>query len=570
MKRELALGIDCGGTHTDAALLAISGANAELLATAKTVTDHQDLTASICNAVRELRAEADFAAITRVTLGTTLAINALVQGRADKVGLALSAGPGLDPVHFVLGENICIVPGGMDHRGVEVAPLYTAELAKEAAAWPQAGVAAIACVAKFSPRNPAHENEMAKVAAAASGLPVTIGHELSGSLNFPRRIATAYYNAAIARLHQQFLNSVEKALAELGINASMRLLKADGGAIAFVQSRREPVQSILSGPSASVMGALAVWPELGKACSLMLDMGGTTTDIALFLNGSPVVDRKGMRLLGRRTLVRSLASLSIPIGGDSLLKVTADGDVSVGPERDGPAMAFGGPRPTLLDALNFLDQHVIGNGRGDLVASLAGLNSLSAIRTGAEIAQTAVQVALAAITRAAYDLVENINSRPIYTLAALRAAREARPAQACLVGGPAHCVAARLADALGMPVTIAPYADVANAIGAALTRPTASLDIYADSAKGELWAPALNLKERIGAAASLEQIKTRACELLQDQMTKDGGDDVPIEPVSADLFATLDDYGRSAKDMRATAQARPGLAATLCQNKLCA
>lgn len=565
MKRELALGIDCGGTHTDAALLDLSGDCAQLLASAKTTTNHNDLTASICEAVRRLKAESAFAEIVRVTLGTTLAINSLVQDKADKVGLALSAGPGLDPIHFALGDYVCVVPGGLDHRGVEVQKLYTDELAREAASWPQKGVSAIACVGKFSPRNPAHENAMAMVAANASSLPITIGHELSGSLNFPRRIATAYYNAAIARLHQQFLDSVEAALVQLGINSQLRLLKADGGAIPFAQSRREPVQSILSGPSASVMGTMAVWPEVANVCSLMLDMGGTTTDIALFLNGSPVVDRQGMNILGRRTLVRSLASLSIGIGGDSLIKITPAGEVAVGPEREGPAMAFGGQKPTLLDALNFLDQQMQTSDRGDLGASVAGINNLAANKTGEALAKEVVQIALETIVRAVYELVENINSKPIYTLAALKAVKEARPAQACLVGGPAHCIATRLADALGMPVAIAPNADVANAIGAALTRPTAALDVYADSARAELWVPALNVRERIGATTGLEQIKTRAAELLAVKMAADDCETVPIETVSADLFATLDDYGRGAKDMRVTVQATPGIARALCK-----
>ncbi|MDE5879397.1 MAG: hydantoinase/oxoprolinase family protein, partial [Desulfovibrio sp.] len=532
--------MDAGGTHTDAALLAIPEASsglpeARLLASAKVSTRHEDLPGTVrtvLGALERALAEAGqdgralLGRVERATLGTTLAVNALVQGRADKVGLALSAGPGLDPVHFILGEHACIVPGGLDHRGVEVAPLFTGPLAQSAARWPADGVAAVACVGKFSPRNPAQEQQMGEVAAAASGLPVTLGHSLSGRLNFPRRIATAYYNAAVARLTGEFLDAVEAALREAGVQTPVRLLKADGGAAPLAFSRREPVQSILSGPAASVMGVMALWPEAAGGCSLLLDMGGTTTDMALFYEGSPVVDRDGMLLMGRRTLVRALAAVSIGVGGDSLIRPerAADGApaVHVGPLREGPAMAFGGARPTLLDALNVLAEP--GATCGDAAASRAGMEALAAAAGPASapggaqgLARLAVADACAQVVRAAYDLVESVNARPIYTLAALKAVREARPGRACLVGGPAASVRPYLEAALGLPVSIPAHAEVANAIGAGLAVPTATLEAYADTGRGVLNEPALELAERIGRDATLKAVAARTKELLEER-----------------------------------------------------
>lgn len=567
MSETIILGIDCGGTHTDAALLAVNGASCRLLAKAKTATLHNNLPASIADAVHLLSQDLGKLPenIARVTIGTTLEINALVQGKADKVGLALTAGPGLDPVHFALGEHVCIVPGGLDHRGVEVEKPYLDILAKEAPKWAAAGITTCACVGKFSPRNPEHEDAMAQTITKACGLPVTMGHMLSGKLNFPRRIATAYYNAAVARLHANFLSAVENGLAALGIKMQLRLLKADGGAIPFQVSAREPVQSILSGPAASVMGALAIWPGAAEGCSLLLDMGGTTTDIAMFLNGSPVVDRAGMTILGRHTLVRSLASISIAVGGDSCFGIgnTSSGkpEITVGPEHLGPARAFGGQRATLLDALNFLDGTKSGIERGDLAASVQGIKELAkaAGQTPEAVASAAVSAALAKIAQAAYELVERVNSRPVYTLAALKAARQARPTKICLVGGPAECIRDRLAQTLGLPIEIPPNSSVANAIGAALTVPTASLEVYADTGKGMLTAPALNYSERIPASWTLEQAKATACDLLRQKLTADGITDSKVEVVEADLFATLDDYGRGSKDMRVACQVQPGI-----------
>lgn len=573
---NLALGIDCGGTHTDAALLEVDEdkGSAKLLASAKTITLHDNLPGSISDALVQIKksgvSSADLGRIRRVTLGTTLEINALVQDKADKVGLALAAGPGLDPRHFVIGDEVCIVPGGLDHRGVEVSRLYVDELRKQAAAWAKRGVAAIACVGKFSPRNPEQETAMGKAAASASGLPVTLGHTLSGKLNFPRRIATAWYNAAVSRIHEDFLGSVERAFKEHGISAQCRLLKADGGAIPFAISRREPVQSILSGPAASVMGVLALWQNAATGCAILFDVGGTTTDMALFYAGSPVMDRDGMLIRGRRTLVRSLASVSIGVGGDSLLSVRKDESnalsIETGPLREGPAMAFGGVRPTLLDALNTLDGEGSSIERGNVQTSIKGLqqfcvdNGLEVSRCR-EIAQKAVDNALDKINRGVYDLVEGINSRPVYTLAALKSVPQARPQKACLVGGPALCLRERLQKSLGIPVEISPNSQVANAVGAALTLPTASLEIYADTGKRELFAPACDFNEKIPVNYTLDQARNRACELLKLRLEAEGITDSKVEVVEADLFATLDDYGRGAKDMRVAAQVRPGIVA---------
>lgn len=568
---EYVLGIDAGGTHTDAVLCGPEG----LVAAAKTVTRHDDLPASVADVLRRLREHPAVRAgmlerICRVTLGATLAVNAIVQDRADRVGLALSAGPGLAPERFALGEHVCVVPGGLDHRGTEVTPLAPEALARAAAGWKAEGVRAVACVGKFSPRNPAHENVMRDVAARACGLPVTCGHALSGQLNFPRRIATAYYNAAVARLHAAFLDAVEGELARAGIRAPVRLLKADGGAVPAALSRREPVQSILSGPAASVMGVMALAPVEEDDCSLLMDMGGTTTDLAVFVEGSPVVDRDGMLLGGRRTLVRALASLSIGVGGDSLLTPVEDG-VRVGPLREGPACAFGGTRPTLLDALNVLDAETPGCPlSGDAAASRRALEALAAAggRSCATLAQQAVEDALRQIGEAAATLLRGCNERPVYTLAALKGMRTLRPRRVWLVGGPADRLRRRLAQCMALPVDCPPHADVANAVGAALTLPTAALEVYADTGRGLLRAPALDHEERLAASARLPQVEARALELLRDHLAENGAAEAAdgtarLEVLEADSFATLDDGGYGARDMRVSCQVVPGIAGRL-------
>ena len=607
MSETFVLGIDAGGTHTDAVLLACDAAGgvadadaggtggaggealpaARLVASAKTRTRHDNLPASVREVLAALAKAApgcDFGAISRVTLGATLAVNALVQERADPVGLALSAGPGLDPRRFALGSHVCLVPGGLDHRGVEVSPLRVDALPAAVEAWAREGVAAVACVGKFSPRNAAHEQSMAEaVREAQPQMSVSMGHRLSGRLNFPRRMATAYFNAAVQRLHNEFLDAVQSALAEAGITAAVRLLKADGGAVPLALSRREPVQSILSGPAASVMGVLALCggsKAMRGGCSLLLDMGGTTTDMALFVDGSPVVDRDGMLLKGRRTLVRALASVSIGVGGDSLITVHAGSSaatgaarpVHVGPLREGPAMAFGGARPTLLDALNVLNSEASTSTiagadtvAGDVAASVAGIGALAATcgLSPQALAQMAVDDALAQVAEATRALVDGINARPIYTLAALKAVREARPQHVWLVGGPAACVARRMCQALGLPVQTPQHADVANAAGAALTLPTDTLELYADTGRCVLTVPALDLTERIGKSYSLGEARQRASALLRERLEAAGVSGARVEVTEADLFATLDDAGFGSKDIRIVCQVVPGLSAVI-------
>ena len=179
------------------------------------------------------------------------------------------------------------------------------------------------------------------------------------------------------------------------------------------------------------------------------------------------------------------------------------------------------------------------------------------------LAQKAVDDALARVTRAAHELIDAVNARPIYTLAALKAAREARPDRIWLVGGPADCIRERLAAAFGLPVASPPHAAVANAVGAALTLPTAGLEIYADTGRGLLRAPALDLEERINKGFTLDAAERRAGELLVAHLAAEGVPDAAVEVLEADLFATLDDSGYGSKDIRVACQVVPGIAGRL-------
>lgn len=548
------LGIDAGGTHTDAVLIR----DGRVECAAKVPTDHENLPASVAAVLAALPAR-ELRAVRRVTLGTTLAVNALVQDKADAVGLALSAGPGMAAGRAGLGAYVAVVPGGLDHRGMEVTRLDTAELQKTARRWHEQGVGAFAAVSKFSPRNPAHEQGMAAVLSPYG--PVTQGHSLSGQLNFPRRVAAAWLNSAVWRIHNAFLDAVEESLLGAGIHAPVRLLKADGGAMPLELSRRQPVESILSGPAASVMGVMALCDLRGD--SILLDMGGTTTDIALYATGSPVLDRDGMRIFcagqDRRTPVRALASRSLGVGGDSLLRV-GEGQVFVGPQRLGPAMAFGGTRPTLLDALN-VQGGQRGQGAGQVELSRRGVEELARAHgmDARALALEAAHTAVRQVAQGVHDLLRRVNEHPVYTLAALLEDRRVEPQGVWLVGGPAELMRGLLEEALALPVTVPQSAAVANAVGAALTLPTAQLELFADTTQGVMRVPELDICRDIPRKFTLQEAQAEALELLGQHR---GGEDAlqEAEIVEAEVFATLDDRGYGGKDMRVRCQLAPGIA----------
>lgn len=572
------LGLDMGGTHTDAVILSQGRIQAQV----KVRTRHEDLLGSAKEALALVLHEAGSApsSIQRATFGTTLAVNALVQKSYQPVGLILSAGPGIDPLLFGLGEHVFLMPGALDHRGEERIPPDTTALREQLRQWRQQGLATFAGVSKFSPRNPAHELHMERILQEifqdGPHPLISLGHRLSGSLNFPRRIATTYWNAAIQPLQNTFADAMEQSLRELGISAPAYLLKADGGAIPLSLSRTVPVEALLSGPAASVMGILAL-AEMDFASEedlLVLDMGGTTTDIALLVEGQPVLCPEGLSISGRATLIRSLQSLSIGLGGDSrvVFQTQQNGShptVTVGPERTGPAMAFGGSEPTFLDCLN-----VLGHAQaGETERSQRGLHCLGeTLRqdnsgtpwTPREIATAALQQAQQTVANAVARLLADINSRPVYTLAALLKEKTVRPGRALLMGGPAEAVAPLLSKALKLPVDTlgSSLNPVANAVGAGLTRPTAMLELFADTATGRLLLSDADVPRPIDRRYTLEMAQTEARNLLRDRFLADNPSmnaAPPIDVTEAHVFATLDEYGQSGKDIRVRCQIRPGV-----------
>ncbi|MDR2945589.1 MAG: hydantoinase/oxoprolinase family protein, partial [Candidatus Adiutrix sp.] len=458
------LGIDVGGTHTDGVRL---GEDFTVAAAAKVPTLAGDVLGSVRAALEPLLRGAGPGRVRRLAVSGTLGLNAILTGQADRVGALATGGPGLPPT---CPEPLFrIISGSQDHRGEVLRALTPGEAEAAVRSLAADGAEAFAVISKFGPKNSALENALAEaVAGAAPGAPLTAASRLAGRLNFPRRLNTAVYNSAVKRLYRRFLDDLRQAAAEAGLTCPLRLLTADGGALSPEEAAESPVLALAAGPAAGLLGLWALAGLDGDA--LMVDIGGTSTDLGLLADGEPLLTAEGLEINGRPTLVRAFLTTSVPLGGDLIL--TADGGrVRILPERRGPALALcpadlGQRPPTLTDALNVLNLAAVGDpelSRQALAALGAGRPEDAARQALGEVRRT-LQEALA-------RLLGLVNNRPVYTVNALRLAREVRPTRAAILGGPAPALAGTVAEALGLPVSVPPEAAVANAVGAARSRP---------------------------------------------------------------------------------------------------
>ncbi len=563
------LGIDVGGTHTDAVAIDLEG-GPRILASCKVRTRHDDLLTSVTEALEAMLAQVDASAVTQLNLSTTLSTNAIVQGKTEDVGVIVSAGPGIDPHNAMTCRDFHVIEGSIDHRGNKVRSLSSSQLSESIDACRKNGVRVYAAVSKFSTRNPRHENTIRRAvlqcreeADCEHADFVTLGHQLGGALNFPRRVATAYFNCAVWRLYNQFATAVEKSLAGMGLaHVKVNILKADGGTMPLPQSRRMPVQSIFSGPAASVMGIIALTDIFHD--SVILDIGGTTTDIAVFADGAPLIEREGIAIGSHPTLVSALKVLSIGIGGDSAISVSAASrTVRVGPNRLGPSVCLGGSQPTLTDALNTLGASEV----GDVEASRAALQALSAAHgmNPDDLARAAVDYATETIHTATRDLIDEINSKPVYTIHELLEEKRVVPKKVYLMGGPAKALKLELFRRFQLSTEVPDNYDVANAIGAALTRTTWELELFADTQRHVLFIPSLSYRENIHTSYAQRDAEKDAMNQLAMQLDSMG---VYLRPEDAQIthsssFNMIENMEQVGRNIRVKCQVRPGVVATL-------
>ena len=545
------IGLDVGGTHTDVVLLNQQGLQKKI----KVNTDPSDLFQSVLSGLDAITDGIDVSDIDRIVLSTTLTTNAIAQNKIPPVGMIVSSGPGIDPEFYRTNSHYYAVSGSIDHRGREIKAIDTAEIAKIAGRLEDVGIAHVGIVGKFSIRNSSHELQIRKI-LENSFKKIFMGHRISGSLNFGRRIATTYLNAAVYPLNRDFFHAVRKSLAAKGLDLPLRLLKADGGNMKFESSVDYPVQTILSGPAASVMGAVAFGPE--KEDTLVMDIGGTTTDMAVLINQVPVLNPQGIKLGSHKTLIRSLETFSLGVGGDSAVTVKS-GKIAVGPARQGPAMAYGGSMPTPTDAL-FVLEDIPDGSRDKSIEGLAPLAKELGFSLKSFAAEV-IDVTCKKILSAARQLIYQINSKPVYTVHELQEGYTVQPKTILILGGPAPYFAKYIENISDYTVRVVPRWEVANAIGAALARTTCEVNFFADTERGIAEAPEENFSRRVDHSFDRKAAIRQAFDLLKAKAIDRGAnaDHLEMEVIEALQFNMVRGFNTTGKNIRVKVQVKPGL-----------
>lgn len=367
---SILLGIDTGGTYTDAVLF---DNERGVISAAKALTTKGDLSIGIRNAI-EAALPKPAPEIRLVSLSSTLATNAIVEGKGSRVCLLLIgydsdtvARAGLERV--VASDYIILVRGGHTVTGEEKFPLDT-NAARQAILTHAPHVAAFAISSFFSVRNPTHELRAKRLAHQLTKLPVTCGHELSTHLDAPRRALTAALNARLTPLLQQLILELRGILASQDIHAPLMVVRGDGSLMDTTMALERPVETILSGPAASVIGARHLSNMEGDA--FIIDIGGTTTDIATLHSGRPRLNFEGAWVGGQRTMIEAVDVRTIGLGGDSEVLLDRANSLCVGPRRVIPLGLLAERHPLVIDVLHrqleqAADKHTVDTTMGSLV-----------------------------------------------------------------------------------------------------------------------------------------------------------------------------------------------------------
>jgi N-methylhydantoinase A/oxoprolinase/acetone carboxylase beta subunit len=352
---QVGLGIDTGGTYTDGCLYRFS--DRQILQTAKSLTRKEDLTIGISQVLDQLD-QTLLSQVDLVALSTTLATNACVENKGGQARLILI---GCNPLvisrygrenGLPSADQIILLPGGHNMAGQLVAEPDWSLLQSQIndLSW-QAD--AYAVVELWGVRNTACEIKARDLLQMWTGKPVVCGHEISGTLNSLRRAASALLNARLLPLINAFLDAVRQSLSRRRITAPLVIVRSDGSLMAESVARDRPVETLLSGPAASVAGGLVL---TGLRSGIVVDMGGTTSDIAMVQDGQPVMAAEGAQIGSWRTGIRSIMIQTVGLGGDSLIRHRQNQQIVIGPRRAAPLSWAADRWPRVLEQLEQLRQ----------------------------------------------------------------------------------------------------------------------------------------------------------------------------------------------------------------------
>ncbi|MCI7674833.1 MAG: hydantoinase/oxoprolinase family protein [Phascolarctobacterium sp.] len=547
------LGIDVGGTFTDAVLLdngnAATKGVAQVLAQAKVPTTHEDVLQCLLVALDAVLPQIEAAAskIERVVISSTIVTNALTENKLDPVFLAVITGPGMN-----IKGHVPVTPyyltGYVDHRGKITAQI---DWTKHRDLLNKKGSGVCAVSGKFAVREPRLEYQAEHELTKCGYKKVFLGSELSGELNFVRRTNSAYFAAQVYTLFAKFSQRIVRSLEERGIKAPVHILKADGGTLPLEAAIQQPVEAVFTGPAASVLGIEAL--AAPRVNSISLDVGGTTTDIAFWEHGLPLMAKRGAVINGYPTAVRSFHMRSIGIGGDSRIHKLPDGSYQVGPEREGPAAAVGGSVATLSDAL-IVAGYVSFGDKVHAKAAVAALGGEPCTE-----AQKIIASACTSIQATINEMLTEWAKQPVYTVDDVIKGTEFVPAQLIGVGGGAPGLIKALGEVMKLPVDIPLGAMVANAVGAAVARPTLSAGLRADTTDGYYIIPESGRREKLPSRFSKAMAENILATWLREQTAQWQLPDQETELISYEHFHTVHGYYDTGDIFNLRMQLKPGI-----------
>lgn len=510
------IGIDVGGTFTDGVLIE----NAQVLRSCKVPTDSQALLKSIVHVLEKL-IEEKTEKISRIVVSTTLMTNLILEKKYLPTGLILIPGPGLNLKEHKFPFSWEIITGGVDFQGRIIKNLNEQEIVKKVQCLVNKGIQHLGIIGKFSPRNPSLEIQTAEIVNRHfPTLEVKLGHQVTGQLNFIRRAMGTGLYLATYKTFAQFIASLKNALKERDITCPVFILKADGGVIPIDKIMNFTIDTVLSGPAASSFGAKSLLPE--KTSAFVMDIGGTTTDFSLILDGNPLLASRGVKISDVYTPVRSLAIHSLPIGGDTGIEIK-NNQVTLTFKREGPPACCGGNTPTLTDCMRILNLTDLGD---ENKARLSFQSLSSKLDLSAEIiAQQALDKAVELITQEINYIFKQWQEEPLYRIWQLLNEKNIKPRNLISIGGPGKPLGELVSKKMNLTHINHPLCQVANAIGAALASPTYEETIRINTEKREIsssWGYFSKNSRQIKGNMSAEEAAGLALQIFKKYLQENG------------------------------------------------
>jgi N-methylhydantoinase A/oxoprolinase/acetone carboxylase beta subunit len=552
------IGIDVGGTYTDGVLF--DNLQSQVVKVAKVPTRSEQLQSSLMDVLDRLLTDQDRKGIQRIVLSTTLVTNLLATNAAEPPALILIPGPGLPFEYQMVFPHCYIVKGSIDFRGRETEKLNRQEIEGVIETIRASGMKKIAVVGKFSNRNPQHEQTVrAIIMEKFAQAEVAIGSEMAGQLNFIRRIATSYYSLMTRERWTSFAHDIKQAIQQRGLDSvPLDILKADGGTMPLQHALQYPCETILSGPAASTMGAKALTGH--NANAVVLDIGGTTTDISLLLDGQPLYASRGALINGHFTHIKAISTRSLPLGGDSPVCFDPQKGVYIETIRKGPAACFGGGCATVTDIFNCKYDLQIGDAEKSRLC-VQRLQEDAGIALS-ELIDSVENNVMQQLMDALKNIFMEWENEPAYRVWEVVHDRKFKVKRIIGIGAAASAIVPVLAALYKVNSFIHELSPIANALGAALARPTLAFNMHIDTQKGSYFTDYDGISGSIAKGSGLQMVD--AHKLAREVMQKLAGQRglaayaEEAEFIREEQFNMIRDWDRIGKIFELGMQIKPG------------